>query len=67
MTPIDQADMMNSTITTIRAGHPIECHMVRGSHPTDSPSWNNHTARFANIVLFFLLKNYQNLLVIRIT
>ena len=30
MTPIDQADMMNSTITTMRAGHAHRCATWRG-------------------------------------
>jgi hypothetical protein len=38
MTPIDQADMTNSTITTVRAGQPIDRHMETGSKPTAASS-----------------------------
>src|ERR1700676_2416629 len=31
MTPIDQADMRNSTTTTVLAGHAITLHMLMGS------------------------------------
>src|SRR5574337_251282 len=50
MTPIDQADIMNSAMTTVRAGQPIWRHKERGSHPTPpSASCNNQNANKVNL------------------
>ena len=37
MTPIDQADMMNSTMTTALASQPICAHMERGIEADGPP------------------------------
>src|SRR5712692_1628635 len=40
ITPTDHADMMNRITTTVRAGHPMERHMLIMSQPTACP-WNS--------------------------
>src|SRR5437016_14183600 len=39
---MDQADIINSTMTTDRAGQPIERHMLMMSNPTTPSSWNKN-------------------------
>src|SRR5579864_2371073 len=49
MMPTDQADMINRITTTIFAGMPMECHILRRSQPTSPPLASCRSRRPAHI------------------